>query len=251
MSDTRPRLTAPTASPPDAGAGTAMVPPLVSSITPSVEHTVARWSEEVLEPAAIDWSGVLLGALQHRVEGLCADALRLAGWHDAAPPSAVWLLDRRRLAAEARFQAHYFALRELGESDPDLAARLVVVNGAALVRLYATTSHRLLGDVDLLVPPQLGDRLARWAQAAGFWRSRAPTASPTSGRAGPDHPTPAQSCSTSTSPPPRLGSDWLRWRSATSSCTVSPVPASCCARSCGCSATRSARATGSGRTMCG
>lgn len=130
---------------------------------------MARWSEEILDPREIDWSTVLLGALQHGVEGLCADALRGAGWHGAAPPAVVGLLDRRRLAAEARFQAHYLALRELHRVDPELVARLVVTNGAALVGLYAATSHRMGGDVDLLVPPGQTDRLAARLRDLGFW----------------------------------------------------------------------------------
>jgi hypothetical protein len=162
MPDTQPLL----APAPELGS---TVPRLVSSITACVEHTVARWSEEILDPRAVDWSAVLLGALQHRVEGLCADALRLAGWQDAAPVSVVGLLDRRRLAAEASFQAHYLALRELRALDEELVSGLVVLNGAALVGRYATTSHRMLGDVDLLVAPDAADRLAARLRELGYW----------------------------------------------------------------------------------
>lgn len=191
MSDTKPLLSPPATRPSLARDRAGTVPTLVSSITPSVEHTVARWSEEILDPCEVDWSAVLLGALQHRVEGLCADALVLAGWEDAAPPSVLGLLERRRLAAEARFQAHYLALRELCAADPELAAQLVVVNGAALVRLYAAASHRLLDDVDLLVPPEYAERFAARARAAGFWEKAGPAGptffrETTSGAAPPD-----------------------------------------------------------------
>jgi hypothetical protein len=145
------------------------VPSLVASVEAGVEATAQRWKDVGVEPRSVDWSRALVGALQHRVEGLVVDALRHLGWHELAPPSVFHALERRALVAEARFLAHYRALQDLRDRDEELVASLVLINGAALVGDYAMPGHRMVGDVDVLVDDAHADRLAARARELGYW----------------------------------------------------------------------------------
>lgn len=155
-----------------------LVPSLLPVVDVTVERTVARWLGLSARPARLDWPRLLVGAMQHRVEGLCADALRALAWDEQAPPSVVHSLERRALLAESRFLAHYHALQELRDLDEELVASLVVLNGAAVVGDYAAASHRLVGDIDLYVDPEHAERLGERARRLGYWEKdgvRGPT----------------------------------------------------------------------------
>jgi hypothetical protein len=170
---------APGARPGDASAEpTRLVPSLIPAVEVTVEQTVARWLGLSARVARLDWPRLAVGAMQHRVEGICADALRALAWDELAPPTVVDLLQRRALLAEARFLAHYEALRELRDLDEELVASLVLLNGAALVGDYASPTHRMVGDVDLWVDAEHLDRLGERARRLGYWEkdgARGPT----------------------------------------------------------------------------
>jgi hypothetical protein len=146
-----------------------LVPSLLPAVDVTVERTVARWLGLSARPARLDWPRLLVGAMQHRVEGLCADALRALAWDEQAPPSVVDSLERRALLAESRFLAHYHALQELRDLDEELVASLVLLNGAAVVGDYAAASHRMVGDVDLYVDAEHAERLGERARRLGYW----------------------------------------------------------------------------------
>ena len=146
-----------------------LVPSLLPAVEVTVEATVARWLGLSARAARLDWPRLLVGAMQHRVEGICADALRALTWDELAPPSVVDALDRRALLAESRYLAHYHALQELRDLDEELVASLVVVNGAAVAGDYTSATHRLIGDIDLWVDAEHVDRLGERARRLGYW----------------------------------------------------------------------------------
>jgi hypothetical protein len=155
-----------------------LVPSLLPAVDVTVERTVARWLGLSARPARLDWPRLLVGAMQHRVEGLCADALRALAWDEQAPPSVVHSLERRALLAESRFLAHYHALQELRDLDEELVASLVLLNGAAVVGDYAAASHRMVGDIDLYADVEHAERLGERARRLGYWEkdgARGPT----------------------------------------------------------------------------
>lgn len=155
-----------------------LVPSLLPAVEVTVERTVARWLALSARAARVDWPRLLVGAIQHRVEGICADALRALTWDELAPPSVVDALDRRALLAESRYLAHYHALQELRDLDEELMASLVVLNGAAVVGDYTSVTHRLIGDVDLWVDAEHAARLGERARRLGYWEkdgARGPT----------------------------------------------------------------------------
>lgn len=155
-----------------------LVPSLLPAVEVTVEGTVARWLGLAARAARLDWPRLLVGAMQHRVEGICADALRALTWDELAPPSVVDALDRRALLAESRYLAHYQALQELRDLDEELVASLVILDGAAVVGDYASATHRLIGDVDLWVDAEHVGRLGERARRLGYWEKdgdRGPT----------------------------------------------------------------------------
>lgn len=155
-----------------------LVPSLLPAVEVTVERTVARWLGLSARPTRVDWPRLLVGAMQHRVEGICADALRALTWDELAPPSVVDALDRRALLAESRYLAHYHALQELRDLDEELVASLVVLNGAAVVGDYGSATHRLIGDIDLWVDADHVGRLGERARRLGYWEKdgdRGPT----------------------------------------------------------------------------
>ncbi len=146
-----------------------LVPSLLPAVEVTVERTVARWLGLSARPSRLDWPRLLVGAMQHRVEGLCVDALRALAWDELAPPSVVDTLERRALLAESRFLAHYHALQELRDLDEELVASLVLLNGAALVGDYTSSTHRMVGDVDVYVDTEHAGRLGERARRLGYW----------------------------------------------------------------------------------
>ena len=146
-----------------------LVPSLLPAVEVTVERTVARWLGLSARPSRLDWPRLLVGAMQHRVEGLCVDALRALAWDELAPPSVVDTLERRALLAESRFLAHYHALQDLRDLDEELVASLVLLNGAALVGDYTSSTHRMVGDVDVYVDAEHAVRLGERARRLGYW----------------------------------------------------------------------------------
>lgn len=132
----------------------------------------AAWDSASLPPAElIPWEGVLrlvgpsnVGALAH----VLAAPLR-----DAMPPEVRALLEQafyRTAAANAR---SYVQLRDVAEHLAAVGAPPLLLKGAALAETYyPDPALRLIGDIDLAVPPEWVGRCRDRLVAMGYTPSR-------------------------------------------------------------------------------
>lgn len=142
---------------------------VLAQVQPTPEQTAAAWTVLPGRVLDLNWAEIALLAIQHRVEGIVEEALRLSGCADQVSASVLSTLRRRADLADARYVACYDALVALHRQAPDVVANLVFFKGATLIGLYNAPHHRMLGDFDFIVPEDSYGELRAAFDRLGFW----------------------------------------------------------------------------------
>ena len=142
---------------------------VIAEIQPRPGDTASRWTVLPHRVLELDWAEIALLAVQHRVEGILEEALKIHGCADQVSPSVLSLLRRRADLAEARYIGCYDALVELNRIASAVVAELVFFKGATLTPLYDAPHHRMVGDFDFIVPSGLYPDLRAALGRLGFW----------------------------------------------------------------------------------
>jgi putative nucleotidyltransferase-like protein len=142
---------------------------VIAQIRPTPTETADKWTVLPKDVLELDWAEILLLAVQHRIEGILEEALKIADCADQVPPSVLSLLRRRADLAEARYVACYDALVELNSIAPSVVAGLVFFKGATIAPLYNAPHHRMLGDFDFIVQSHAFSGLRAAFDQLGYW----------------------------------------------------------------------------------
>jgi Uncharacterised nucleotidyltransferase len=141
---------------------------IVERLESTPAKSVSSWSKLATRALEVDWARVSALAIQHRVEGILIEAAELAGFDDQIPPSLLSTLRRRADLAEARQWALSESFRRLAEVELLPVSDLIVYKGMHLVGMYEKPRHRMVSDLDLMVPPEALPAIADGFASAGY-----------------------------------------------------------------------------------